>query len=136
MVDVLTPDDLAEIVPGISDRWAQTLLKAANAGARRLAPCLRADVVDEGLLAEARVILLHSIERITSSRSWVRSETRGPFSISYVTGGRGLFDDDDRAALAALCSATPSSSGMPRGSFPEPDNYDNLFARPGRAGWR
>lgn len=131
MADLLTAED-HQLVPGLTDPWLSIFIDAANSAVSRLAPCLTADAADKGRRAEAKLIVLRAIERVRQTPEFVRSQTAGPFSVTYITGGRGVLDKDDRAALAALCDA-PSSGGA-RGSFPEPERYDDLFAHP-RRGW-
>lgn len=132
MADLLTDED-HELVPGLVDPWLSIFFDAANSAVARLAPCLTADGADSGRRAEAKLIVLRSIDRVRNTVDFAKAQTAGPFSVTYVTGGRGVLDKADRAALSALCDAP--ASGGPRGSFPAPDDYSPLFARPGRRGW-
>ena len=134
MSEIITPDDVTTLVPSAAPEWHDLLIAAANSAAARKAPCLLDDTTPgiTGLRAEAKLIILRAIERLTETKDWIRAETRGPFSLSYVTGGRGLLDTDDLSALAGLCSAT-SVGALPAGSFPRASDYDPLFARP--RGW-
>jgi len=129
---LLTEED-HKLLPGLTDPWLSIFIDAANSAAARLAPCVTETGADSGLRAEAKLIVLRAIERVRGTPEYARSQTAGPFSITYITGGRGILDKDDRAALQDLCERT--GAGSARGSFPEPDNYDPLFARPGRRGW-
>lgn len=129
MDDLLTTED-HQLVPGLEDPWRSIFFEAANSAVSRLAPCLTTDGADSGRRAEAKLIVLRAIERVRQTPEYVRSQTAGPFSVTYITGGRGILDKDDRGALAELCDA-PQSGGA-RGSFPTPEAYGHLFARPGR----
>lgn len=129
MADLLGPAD-HNLVSGLEDPWRSIFFDAANSAVSRLAPCLTTDGADFGRRAEAKLIVLRAIERVRQTPEYARSQTAGPFSVTYVTGGRGILDKDDRGALAALCDS-PQSGGA-RGSFPASDNYGHLFARPGR----
>lgn len=132
MADLLTEEDHA-LVPGLVEPWLSIFFDAANSAVARLAPCLTAEGADSGRRAEAKLIVLRAIERVRQTPEYIRSQTAGPFSVTYITGGRGVLDKADRAELAGLCDA-PSTGGA-RGSFPVPDDYSALFARPGRRGW-
>lgn len=127
MADLLGPADY-ELVPGLTEPWLSIFFDAANSAVDRLAPCLTELGADTGRRAEAKLIVLRAIERVRQTPEFVRSQTAGPFSVTYITSGRGVLDKEDRAALAALCDST--STGGARGSFPAPDCYDHLFARP------
>lgn len=127
MADLLGPADYA-LVPGLTEPWLSIFFDAANSAVDRLAPCLTEVGADTGRRAEAKLIVLRAIERVRQTPEFVRSQTAGPFSVTYITSGRGVLDKDDRAALAALCDST--STGGARGSFPDPDCYAHLFARP------
>lgn len=129
MSDLLDKEELGQLVPNLKDPWLSLFLNAANAGVARLAPHA---VEGTGAGEEAKLIVVRAIQRVSNTKTWVRSESAGPFSVSYVTGGEGLFNAVDRAELAALNSS--STSVLPHGSFPEPDDYSHLFARPGRRG--
>lgn len=128
MADLLTNED-HQLVPGLTDPWRSIFFDAANSAVTRLAPCLTDPDADSGRRAEAKLVVLRAIERVRQTPEFVRSQTAGPFSVTYITGGRGVLDKDDRAALAALCDAAPT--GGARAHFPDPDCYDHLFARPG-----
>lgn len=127
MADLLTDGD-HELVPGLTGPWQSIFFDAANSAVDRLAPCLTTAGADTGRRAEAKLIVLRAIERVRQTPEFARSQTAGPFSVTYITGGRGILDKEDRAALAALCDS-PAPGGA-RGSFPPPDSYDYLFARP------
>lgn len=131
MADLLTSED-HQMVPGLVGPWQELFFDAANSAVARLAPCLIDDAAT-GRRAEAKLIVLRAIERVRNTPEFARSQTAGPFSVTYITGGRGILDKDDRAALAALCDTT--STGGAQGSFPVPDDYSYLFARPGRRSW-
>lgn len=127
MADLLTSDD-HQLVPGLADPWLSIFFDAANSAVSRLAPCLTGPDADSGRRAEAKLVVLRAIERVRQTPEFVRSQTAGPFSVTYITSGRGVLDKEDRAVLAGLCDAVPA--GGARASFPEPDCYDDLFARP------
>lgn len=127
MADLLTEED-HQLVPGLTGPWLSIFFDAANSAVDRLAPCLTELGADTGRRAEAKLIVLRAIERVRQTPEFARSQTAGPFSVTYITSGRGVLDKDDRAALAALCDSVPA--GGARGSFPDPDCYDYLFARP------
>lgn len=131
-MDLLTPED-RQLVPGLTEPWQSIFFDAANSVVNRLAPCLTSPDADPGRRAEAKLIVLRAIERVRQTPEFIRSQTAGPFSVTYVTSGRGVLDRDDRAALAALCEA--AIKGGPRGAFPAPDEYGPLFARPSRRRW-
>lgn len=130
MADLIYKTELAEAVPGLTAPWADLFVAALNSQISRVAPCLVADAVDPGVMAEAKLIVFQAVQHVTETPRWVKSETTGPFSVTYVTGGRGVLDADDLAALAGLCGVSADAGG-PRWSFPGPDDYDHLFARPG-----
>lgn len=132
MADLLTEDDYG-LVPGLTEPWRSIFINAANSTVNRLAPCLTTPDADPGRRAEAKLIVLRAIERVRQTPEFIRSQTAGPFSVTYVTSGRGVLDRADRAALAALCEA--SVAGGARGSFPPPDDYERLFARPSPRRW-
>lgn len=127
MADLLTEED-HQLVPGLAEPWLSIFFDAANSAVGRLAPCLTGAGADSGRRAEAKLIVLRAIERVRQTPEFARSQTAGPFSVTYITSGRGVLDKEDRAALAALCESAPSSGA--RGSFPDPDCYDRLFVRP------
>ena len=114
-MDLITTSELQELFPALTTPWDGLVARAVNSKVARVAPCVFSD---EGLAAEAEVIVFRAVERFTDTREFVASETNGPFSVTYVTGGRGVLDADDEAALAALC-ARPSRNVGPVGSFPE-----------------
>lgn len=130
MTELLDKEALGHLVPNLKDPWLSLFLNAANAGVARLAP----HAVDgTGAGEEAKLIVVRAIQRVFNNKDWLRTESAGPFSVAYATGGKGLFDAGDRTELAAL---DPSLGGaLPSGNFPEPDDYSHLFARPGRRGW-
>lgn len=132
MADLLSEEDYP-LVPGLQDPWRSIFFVAANSAVARLAPCLEDG--KDGPRAEAKLIVLRAIERVRQTPEFVASQTAGPFSITYITGGRGVLDKDDRAALIALCEAP--GPGGPRGAFPPAISYDSLFAQPRnrRGGW-
>lgn len=127
MTELLDKEELGRLVPELKDPWLSLFLDAANAGVARIAPHAAEDT---GVAAEARLIVVRAIQRVFNTKAWVRSQSAGPFSISYVTNGYGLFDANDKAELAALGPVLPGA--LPSGNFPEPGDYDRLFARPGR----
>lgn len=129
---LLTATD-AEFVPGLAEPWRSIFFDAANSAVQRLAPCLVTGVGDEGRRAEAKLIVLRAIERVRQTPAFVKSQTAGPFSVTYVTGGRGLLDVDDRAALTALCERDGLVGA--RGAFPPAVSYDRLFVPPPSRGW-
>lgn len=133
MADLLVSDTDGALVPGLADPWLSIFFDAANSAVSRLAPCLTVDGADSGRRAEAKLIVLRAIDRVRNTVDFARAQSAGPFSVTYVTGGRGVLDKEDRAALSALCDA-PSAGGA-RGAFPVHDDYSYLFARPGRRGW-
>lgn len=127
MADLLSTNELSGLVPGLRDPWLTLFANAANSVIRRKVP----DVVDdEGTAAEARLIVARAVRRVANSKEWLSSESAGPFSVSYVTGGRGLFEQDELNELLSLVPAGPRSA-LPSGHFPPGLNYDHLFARPG-----
>lgn len=126
MVDLLTPEDYNLV--NVSEPWKTIFIEAANSAVARLAPCLVGIDADEGRRAEARLIVLRAIERVRGTPAFAKSQTTGPFSITYLTDGRGILDKGDRSELAALCDTVISSG--PLGSFPVADCYDDLFVRP------
>lgn len=130
MSDLLDKGELGELVPNLKDPWLSLFLNAANAGVARLAPHA---VEGTGAGEEAKLIVVRAIQRVFNGKEWLRTESAGPFSVAYATGGKGLFDAGDRAELASLKGS--SSGALPSGSFPAPDDYSHLFARPGRRGW-
>ena len=128
MADLITAGDLEKVVPGLSDPWPAVLLAAANSKIAREVPCLVAPDVPPGVQAEAKLIVFRAIERLTETRDWIRSETTGPFSVTYVTNGRGLLTATDLAELQALCGGpAPSRGGLPRGNFPLAPDLHGLF---------
>lgn len=130
MAELFTSNELAVAIPGLPATWTVLFHAAANSAVLRIAPCLGMPGADEGARAEAKLIAFRAIDRLMGAPAYAQAETRGPFSITYITGGRGILDADDKAALKALCSTTAPSAG-PLGDFPEPDYYDHLFMRPG-----
>ena len=135
MPDLIDKTELAEAVPGLIDPWGDLFVAALNSQIARVAPCLVAEAVDPGVVAEAKLIVFQAVQHVTETPRWVKSETTGPFSVTYVTGGRGILDSADVAALVELCGAPVAPAVGPLGSFPTPDDYSRLFARPGRS-WR
>ena len=135
MADLIDKTELAEAVPGLTDPWADLFVAALNSQISRVAPCLVADAADPGVVAEAKLIVFQAVQHVTETPRWVKSETTGPFSVTYVTGGRGILDGADLAALVGLCGSTVAPAVGPLGSFPVPDDYSRLFARPGWS-WR
>ena len=135
MPDLIDRTELTEAVPGLTGPWADLFVAALNSQISRVAPCLVADAVDPGVVAEAKLIVFQAVQHVTETPRWVKSETTGPFSVTYVTGGRGILDSADVAALVELCGAPVAPAVGPLGSFPVPDDYSRLFARPGRS-WR
>ena len=131
MADLIIKTDLDGAVPELLPPWDDLFIEALNSQVARIAPCLTAADADPGLVAEARLIVFQSVRHVTEAPRWIKSQTTGPFSVSYVTGGRGVLDADDRAALAGLCGASVGVSVGPRWSFPDPGGYDRLFVRPG-----
>ena len=134
MSDVITKSNVQAAIPGMPDAWADRFALAANSIVARHAPCLLADPADAGLVAEAQLILFAAIERVASTPSYIKAESRGPFSITYVTAGKGLLDGGDLAALASLCGAASEPVG-PLGDFPTPDDYSALYGRPVASSW-
>lgn len=128
MADLLTSEDHA-LVPGLTEPWLSIFFEAANSAVGRLAPCITTPDADPGRRAEAKLVVLRAIERVRQTPEFVRSQTAGPFSVTYITSGRGVLDGADRAALAALCDGAAARGGA-QGSFPAPDDYDSLFVRP------
>ena len=125
MVALLTSDDVAAAIPNLPDPWAGIFLESANSAVARIAPCLVVDGADEGLRAEAQLVVLRAIKRVHGTPTFATSETRGPFSITYLTAGRGLLDGADVSVLAGLCGG---ASGLPRGAgFPPPLGYGRIF---------
>ena len=135
MPDLIDKTELTEAVPGLTGPWADLFVAALNSQISRVAPCLVADAADPGVVAEAKLIVFQAVQHVTETPRWVKSETTGPFSVTYVTGGRGILDGADLAALVGLCSGPVAPAVGPLGSFPDPDDYSRLFARPGRS-WR
>lgn len=127
MADLLTAND-HQLVPGLTEPWLSIFFEAANSAVDRLAPCLTADGADSGRRAEAKLIVLRAIDRVRQTPEFIRAQRAGTQSIEYATGGRGLLDRGDRAALSALCSSIPTGGAV--GAFPAPGNYGHLFASP------
>ena len=125
-MSILKLEELVDLIPALREPWLSTFLDAANSGAeRRLG-----DDLDDGVKAEAKLIIVRAIRRAMNTKEWVKAESAGPFSVTYVTSGLGLFDSADKAELDSLATATIAA--LPRGSFPYPDHYGGLFARPRR----
>ena len=135
MPDLIIKSDLVTAVPGLTGPWADLFVAALNSQISRVVPCLVADAADPGVVAEAKLIVFQAVQHVTETPRWVKSETTGPFSVTYVTGGRGILDGADLAALVGLCGSTVAPAVGPLGSFPVPDDYSRLFARPGWS-WR
>ena len=125
-MSILSKEELEGLIPNLRDPWLTAFLNAANSGAgRRLG-----DISDEGVEAEAKLIIVRAIRRAMNTKEWVKAESAGPFSVTYVTGGLGLFDAADKAELDSL--TVSAVAALPRGRFPCPDDYSQLFARPRR----
>ena len=133
MADLIIKSDLVTAVPGLTEPWDDLFVTALNSQIERLAPCLL--TASEGVQAEAKLIIFQAVQHVTETSRWVKSETTGPFLVTYVTGGRGILDGADLAALVGLCGSTVAPAVGPLGSFPVPDDYSRLFARPGWS-WR
>lgn len=128
MAELITTGEISALVPGLRDPWLSLFTDAANSVIRRKVPTV---MTDPGTAAEARLIVARAIRRVANSKEWLSSESAGPFSVSYVTAGRGLFDATDLSLLEALV-ASQRPSGGPSGHFPPARDYSRLFANPGR----
>lgn len=117
---------IAEFLPELEGSpWIEVFITAAGSQLAREFP---GALADDAAASEVQLILLQAFERVANSSSFAKSQTNGPFSITYVTAGRGLFDSAERVALRGLTS-TPAGL-IPLGSFPEPGRYRHVFADP------
>lgn len=118
---------VVEFLPDLEGSpWVDLFIGAAGAVLSREFPGVLAD---DSLADEAGLIVMQAFDRVANTSTFARSQTSGPFSITYATGGRGLFDAADRSALRALAPSA-AAGAVPLGSFPEPGRYVHVFADP------
>lgn len=140
MADVISKDQVIALAPDLSTTEQNTLYLALNSAATRLAPCLAAEDVDAGLLAEAQLILFKVLGRQTEVQSWARDISTGPYRVGLRDWAQSLstLAPVEAAALRELCASSTTdaaaSGSLPAGCFPPASGYDRLFS-PLRRTW-
>ena len=114
-MNIIDVTDLPQTIRDAVDADTLGLLVAGlNAKALRVAPCLAAEDVEQGVIDEARLILLGTVKRWAESGSGAYSQqTAGPFSVSVDTrqrgGGYSMWPSEEDA-LRNLCGDSADRS--------------------------
>jgi len=130
MPDLVDRTLILEADPSLDERKATRLLQAINGQVRRVAPCLLD--ADDGTRAEAAQVVFDALQALADAPPpWLESETNGPFASKFRSpASRTVLTRAQEDTLRALCSGAASiTPGVSRGSFPDAEPLEDLFAR-------
>lgn len=128
VTDVLWPEEVAALAPALTAESQQVLLDAVNAQVRRKVPTIAAGTVTDDVMAEVRWLAFRAVERLATTRGWIKQEGTGPYSVVFGDIPDSIFTAGEESTLASLCPVEPSTRpGRPRGSFPAPAGIERLF---------
>ena len=130
MAIIVIESDVLEAVPTITPFWAGLLTSGVNSEATRAAPGLDG-VLSMDAMEEARLVVLAAVQAFALGKSWLASETTGPYNAVYrQRTGSGVLSAGDKARLREIAGQAAAGPAGPVGSFPAPVSYASLFTTP------
>ena len=124
MQPVLSAQQITSLVPDIDEDWATLYEAAINSIVYGLTG--GDPIIENTVAAQVELLLITAVRRSGMAKPWLKSETAGPFSVTYQNVADDLLTAWEWRRLRALLGlAGPASSGA-RGRFPQAMDYSSL----------